>query len=259
MTWRPIGLWDVKAPTFYRKSAHRWRWGSQPYAPDALYFPERFLVLISVRGWVDPRDMVWLEGIGQLRNPMTSSWIEPATFRLVAEYLNQLYNRVPPTVYKVYVRIDEHRTWDFRQMVDESIASHSPHLHSSFPSGKESFKRLETKSGLSDQVIWLERAWILEVLERIAGRTPTVLRIIMVLQNPTRQIEGQKLYLNYVRTASFYDRLCGLVVRGPGFDSKRYQIFWEIVGLERGPLSLVRIIEELLEWKSRGSGTLLQI
>jgi hypothetical protein len=26
------------------------------------------------------------------------------------------------------------------------------------------------------------------------------------------------------------------------------------VGLERGPLSLVRIIEELLEWKSRGPG-----
>jgi hypothetical protein len=38
------------------------------------------------------------------------------------------------------------------------------------------------------------------------------------------------------------------------FDSRRYQIFREVVGLERGPLSLVRIIEELLEWKSRGSG-----
>jgi len=43
------------------------------------------------------------------------------------------------------------------------------------------------------------------------------------------------------------DRLCGLVVRvsgyryrGPGFDSRRYQIFWVVVGLERGPLSLVR-------------------
>jgi hypothetical protein len=36
--------------------------------------------------------------------------------------------------------------------------------------------------------------------------------------------------------------------RGPGFDS------WEVVGLERGPLSLVRITEELLEWKSSGSG-----
>jgi hypothetical protein len=44
--------------------------------------------------------------------------------------------------------------------------------------------------------------------------------------------------------------LCGLVVRVPGnryrglgFDSRRYQIFWEVVGVERGPLSLVRIIE----------------
>jgi hypothetical protein len=37
------------------------------------------------------------------------------------------------------------------------------------------------------------------------------------------------------------------------FDSRRYQIFWE-VGLERGSLILLRIIEELLEWKSSGSG-----
>jgi hypothetical protein len=50
--------------------------------------------------------------------------------------------------------------------------------------------------------------------------------------------------------------ICGLVVRVPGcrsrghgFDSRRYQIFWEVVGLERGPLSLVRIIEEILERK----------
>jgi hypothetical protein len=55
----------------------------------------------------------------------------------------------------------------------------------------------------------------------------------------------------------FMDRLCGLVVRvpgyrsrGPAFDSRRYQIFWEVVGLERGPLSLVRITEELLERKA---------
>jgi hypothetical protein len=37
--------------------------------------------------------------------------------------------------------------------------------------------------------------------------------------------------------------------RGTGFDSWRYKIFWEVVGLERGPLSLVRITEELLERK----------
>jgi hypothetical protein len=52
------------------------------------------------------------------------------------------------------------------------------------------------------------------------------------------------------------DRLCGLVVRvsgyrsrGPGFDSGRFQIFWEAAGPERGPLSLVRTTEELLEEK----------
>jgi hypothetical protein len=30
-----------------------------------------------------------LEGLGQLKNPMTSSGIEPTTFRLVEQYLNQ--------------------------------------------------------------------------------------------------------------------------------------------------------------------------
>jgi hypothetical protein len=52
--------------------------------------------------------------------------------------------------------------------------------------------------------------------------------------------------------------LCGLVVRvigdgsrGSRFESRRYQIFWEVVGLERGPHSLVNIIKELFEWKSR--------
>jgi hypothetical protein len=66
------------------------------------------------------------------------------------------------------------------------------------------------------------------------------------------------LYLYY----SKWDRLCGLVVRVPGYRSRgpgllgswHYQIFWEVMGLERGPLSLVRIIEELLEWKSSGFG-----
>jgi hypothetical protein len=43
---------------------------------------------------------------------------------------------------------------------------------------------------------------------------------------------------------------CGLVATGPevlGFDSWIYQIFRETVGLERGPLSLVRVTEELLD------------
>ena len=58
----------------------------------------------------------------------------------------------------------------------------------------------------------------------------------------------------FVNALGKEDRLCGLVVRvsgyryrGLGFDSRRYQIFWVVVGLERGPLSLARSIEELLE------------
>jgi hypothetical protein len=48
-------------------------------------------------------------------------------------------------------------------------------------------------------------------------------------------------------------RVPGCRPRGPGFDSRRYKIFCIEMGLERGPLSPVRIIEELLE-KSSGSG-----
>jgi hypothetical protein len=42
--------------------------------------------------------------------------------------------------------------------------------------------------------------------------------------------------------------------RGPGFDSRRFQIFWEAVGQKRGPLSLVSTTEELLGRNSSGSG-----
>jgi hypothetical protein len=44
-------------------------------------------------------------------------------------------------------------------------------------------------------------------------------------------------------------RVCGYRSRSPGFDSQRFQIFWEAAGLERAPLSLVSTTEELLEGK----------
>jgi hypothetical protein len=42
-------------------------------------------------------------------------------------------------------------------------------------------------------------------------------------------------------------RVSGYRPRGPGLDSQPCQIFCELGGLERGTLSLVRTIEELLE------------
>jgi hypothetical protein len=46
------------------------------------------------------------------------------------------------------------------------------------------------------------------------------------------------------------DRLCGLVVRVLGYRSRGPgSIFWEVVGLERGSLSLVGTTKELLARK----------
>jgi hypothetical protein len=49
----------------------------------------------------------------------------------------------------------------------------------------------------------------------------------------------------------YFDRLCGLVVtvagyKRSGLDSRKYHIFWEILCLEWGALSLERTIEKLL-------------
>jgi hypothetical protein len=70
-------------------------------------------------------------------------------------------------------------------------------------------------------------------------------------------IRCQYSYIHHVRINRFCDlmvRVPGCRPRGPGLDSRRYQIFFVAVSLERGPFSLVRINEELLERKSNGSG-----
>jgi hypothetical protein len=60
------------------------RYGCKTYA---LTPQEIFLVLISVRGWVNPQN----------HSAAGPSVIEPATFRLVAQCLNQLRHRVTHT------------------------------------------------------------------------------------------------------------------------------------------------------------------
>jgi hypothetical protein len=53
-------------------SANRWRQGCQPYAPDAFYPEEVSWYSFLLRGWVDPRAIVRLEGLGKLKKSISS-------------------------------------------------------------------------------------------------------------------------------------------------------------------------------------------
>jgi hypothetical protein len=84
----------------------------------------------------------------------------------------------------------------------------------------------------------------------------------------TRRYAGQILLITYISlTERIYVRCvqdgqplwsCGhsswLEIQRSWFDSRSYHIFWEVVGLKRGPLSLMSTTEELLERKISGSG-----
>jgi hypothetical protein len=69
-----------------------------PFLPLA---PRRFLVLISVTGWIDHRAIVRLEGLCELKTPITLPGIKTMTFRLPVQCLNQLHYCFPFSVTSV--------------------------------------------------------------------------------------------------------------------------------------------------------------
>ena len=68
-----------------------------------LFRQGRFMVLISVRGWADHRDIVQPKALGQWKISKTPSGIETATFRLGTQCLNELPYRVLPIQIFLYL------------------------------------------------------------------------------------------------------------------------------------------------------------
>jgi hypothetical protein len=91
-----VGKKKVKAiPVTGRAGPKAFETSRLPYFLDTRHtdggevfdLPGRFLVLISVRAWADLKAIVRLEGVGKLgeeKKTMSSSGLEPATFRIVA-------------------------------------------------------------------------------------------------------------------------------------------------------------------------------
>jgi hypothetical protein len=87
-----------------------------------------------------------------------------------------------------------------------------------------------------------------------SGTERRYLKFSSIYLFPRLFCEFSPLFVDFVTPLWSRIRSSWLQIQRFGFDCRHYQIFWEVVGLERDKLSLVTTIEELLERNISGSG-----
>jgi len=94
---RPLGLQDIEGPRISRQSAHERHMKVvrlSALRTAHLYSQQTPLIVIIFRGWGDTGAIVRPERLGQWKIPMSSSAVEPNTFRLLAQCYNNQRHRV---------------------------------------------------------------------------------------------------------------------------------------------------------------------
>jgi len=95
-----------------------------------LYPPGIFLVLISVRGWVDHRAVLRSDVLRPWKIPVTQSGIERATLRLVAQCRHQLRHHVNATWVRIQNRPLNRSKHNLSYATQErSVSIETPHLN----------------------------------------------------------------------------------------------------------------------------------